>query len=123
MSVSRRSLLKGTVAVSAATAVPAIAFGADQTLTIYDSRIPESQAFAERATHRLDVVDLDATRWADLRGDLSGVRRISGLTGWSDWIVVRGLLEERGLRLTSESSIEAPISAKAHLFKWEMDVK
>jgi TAT (twin-arginine translocation) pathway signal sequence len=123
MSVSRRTLLKGTVAVSAATAVPAIASSAGQTLTVYDSRIPESQTFAKRATQTMDVAHLDATRWADLRGDLSGVRRIAGLTGWSDWIVARGLLEERGLRLTSEASVKAPISAKSHLFKWTMDVK
>jgi TAT (twin-arginine translocation) pathway signal sequence len=120
MSVSRRTLLKGTVAVSAATAVPALAADARQTLTVYDSRIPESQAFARRASRTLDVAHLDATRWADLRGDINGVRRVTGLTGWTDWIIARGFLEERGLRMTTEARVKAPISTKAHLFKWEM---
>jgi hypothetical protein len=46
--------------------------------------------------------------------------RIVGLTGWGDWVVVRGFLEERGFRLRSEAQVAAPLSGKTHLFRWEM---
>jgi hypothetical protein len=120
MSVSRRNVLKGAATISAAASIPAFAASGSQKLVIYDSRIPESQAFANGRHPQLDVAILDTSRWAELRGGMLGVRQITGLTGWSDWIVARGLLEERGLRLRSETSVPAPISGKAHLFRWEM---
>jgi hypothetical protein len=120
MSVSRRSILKGAATIGAAATVPAFAASARQTLLLYDSRIPESLSFANGRFPQLDVAHLDASRWVELRGGMSGVKHVTGLTGWSDWIVARGLLEELGLRLRSETSVPAPLSGKAHLFRWEM---
>lgn len=120
MSVSRRNVLKGAATLSAAASMPVFAASGGQVLVLYDSRIPESRSFARGHFPQLDVAHLDTSRWAELRGGMSGVRQVTGLTGWSDWIVARGLLEEHGLRMRSETSVPAPISGKAHLFRWEM---
>jgi hypothetical protein len=120
MSVSRRNVLKGAATISAAASMPAFAASGAQTLVLFDSRIPESRSFAKGRFPQLDVAILDTSRWAELRGGMSGIGQVAGLTGWSDWIVARGLLEEHGLRLQSEAAVPAPISGKAHLFRWEM---
>jgi hypothetical protein len=120
MIVTRRNVLKGAATVSAAASIPAFAAAGEQTMMIYDSRIPESLSFAKGHSLRYDVAALDATRWAELRNELPSVRHVTGLTGWSDWIVARGLLEEQGLRLRTEAAVPAPISGKVHLFRWEM---
>jgi TAT (twin-arginine translocation) pathway signal sequence len=120
MSVSRRNVLKGAATISAAASLPAFAASGAQTLVLFDSRIAESRSFAMGRHPKLDIAILDMSRWAELRGGLSGIGQVTGLTGWSDWIVARGLLEEHGLRLQSEAAVPAPISGKAHLFRWEM---
>lgn len=120
MNLSRRTMLKGAATIGAFGAAPAALAGNGRSLTIYDSRIAESRAFAKGRHPRLDVAALHETRWAELRGKLGTPQRIAGLTGWSDWIVARGLLEERGFRLRSENPVAARLSGRAHLFRWEM---
>jgi hypothetical protein len=120
MNLSRRTMLKGAATIGAVGTAPAILAGAGSALTIYDSRIAESRTFARGRTPSLDVATLDQTRWAELRGELATTQRVAGLTGWSDWIVARGLLEERGLRLRLEQRVAAPVSGRAHLFRWDM---
>lgn len=124
MIVSRRSLLKTGAAASAAIALSAMTDGQPRSLTLFDSRIPESRTFARTVSRNsatvIDLADSDATLWAQLREDFYGMQSVVGLTGWSDWVVARGFLEERGFRLTSQTSVPAPISGKAHLFRWEM---
>jgi hypothetical protein len=68
----------------------------------------------------IDVAVQDRQNWAGLRRELQETRQIIGLTGCTDWVNVRGLLEQRRLRLTSQTLVPAPLSGKAHLFKWEM---
>jgi hypothetical protein len=121
MIVSRRSMLKAGAAASAAITLPAFAAKSVSTLILFDSRIPESRAFARTASGAMiDLADIDTTQWAEFRANFAGTRRVVGLTGWTDWVTARGFLEERGLRLTSETSVPAPVSGKAHLFRWEM---
>jgi hypothetical protein len=122
MSISRRMILKGGAAISAAVTLPAIASAQTQIVAVYDSRIPESRSFAKTLGPALliDVAAQEYLNWVVVRQELLGTRQIKGLTGWTDWVNVRGLLEERGLRLTSQTSVPAPLSGKAHLFKWEM---
>lgn len=121
MIVSRRSMLKAGAAASAAITVPAFAAARVSTLILFDSRIPESRAFARTVSGvMIDLADIETAQWAKLRADFAGKHRALGLTGWTDWVTARGFLEERGLRLTSETSVPAPVSGKAHLFRWEM---
>ncbi|MBB3861644.1 hypothetical protein GGQ88_002932 [Novosphingobium hassiacum] len=47
-------------------------------------------------------------------------RYVTGLTRWSDWTVLRGLLEERGLRTTEETRVPGRLSGRDHLFRWSM---
>jgi len=122
--LDRRTVLKGAVVAGAAPLIAGAAAPA-RTLLVFDSRLPESLAFARHlgAVHRLDLAGAHASQWADLRGELPAVTRIEGLTGWSDWVAVRGELEARGLRLTAEDRVSAPLSGKAHLLRWTMQAR
>jgi TAT (twin-arginine translocation) pathway signal sequence len=122
MSVSRRTILKGAAGLSAAAAIPAVAPKTRDAVIVYDSRLPEARAFAaQRKGHQLiDIATAESEQWRALRMLPENVSRISGLTGWSDWVAVRGFLEERGLRLKAETNVAARLSGKAHLFRWDM---
>jgi hypothetical protein len=88
---------------------------------VFDSQVPESRAFvAGKSGRRFDLADAHATRLSALRSAAPGAGTIDGLTGWSDWVGLRGEFEARGFRLTREDCVAAPISAKAHLFRWTM---
>lgn len=124
MSLTRRSLLKTGAALSAAATLPATAravTGKAPDLLVYDSRLPESVAAMQgkSASLTLDLAQMEAANWAPLR-TLPAIRSAQGLTGWTDWVLLRGTLEDRGLRFQSETSVPAPVSGKAHLFRWEM---
>lgn len=111
MSISRRRMLQSSGAVMAAASAPAFAFQT-KTLTIFDSRHPPSRALAYGSNAKLDVAHEDSAFWHNIRsGPLP--ERIEGLTAWSDWVVVRGLLEERGKRVRTETP-------RGALFHWTM---
>lgn len=120
MRADRRTLLKYSVVVAALPLAGTTARATPQ-LIVFDSRVPESELFAAEITgHRLDLARAYETRWAALRGDLSDWGTVEGLTGWSEWIAVRGVLEAHGLRLRREDHVAAPLSGKANLFRWSM---
>lgn len=114
MKLSRRSLIKvGAVASLAASGTARAMAGAAPVLVIYDSRLPESRAFAALIpAPRIDVAQEDARFWASLRA-AAPKGRIAGLTRWSDLVVVRGYLEEQGRRLRHEMR-------QGMLFRWDM---
>ncbi len=118
MKADRRAVLKGGAVLGAAAGLPLAARAASHDLTVYDSRLPESRAFAQtrRGGPLLDLAD------ANLRA-LPAATRIEGLTGWSDWIDLRGELELRGLRLISETRVQARLSGRTHLFRWSMQAR
>ncbi|MFN3457797.1 MAG: twin-arginine translocation signal domain-containing protein [Novosphingobium sp.] len=119
MRVSRRSMLKGSALAGAVAATPAMAAMAKPApLVVFDSRIPESAAFA---------AGQGAVRMIDLaHGTAEGARAIkspsavTGVTRWSDWTALRGIMESQGLRLHEETRATAPLSGRAHLFRWTM---
>ncbi len=114
MRFDRRSLLKSGAVAGGLVAAPAAAKAFDPpALVIYDSRVLASRAFAHMAlADKIDVAQEDGTLWRNMRtANRSG--RVEGLTSWSDWVLVRGLLEERGLRV----KMEAPAGK---LFRWTM---
>lgn len=114
MTLSRRALLKRSGAVAAVVAtVPAVAMAErGSTLLVIDSRIPQSRALARLSAQTIDVAFEDAQFWQMFRsGPLPD--RVVGLTAWSDWVVVRGFLEERGKRVRAEVR-------RGALFHWTM---
>lgn len=113
MKLSRRSLLKSGAA-AAVLVVPAIPPAtAMPALVVFDSRHPASRALAKgMGLPTLDISREDANFWRGLRGVLPA-GAVIGLTGWSDFVIARGMLEEKGRRLVEE----VPYGA---LFRWKM---
>ena len=120
MRADRRTILKGAAALVAVPLAGGAALAMPR-LVVFDSRVSESASFAARmAGTRIDLAGAHETLWAGLRGYRGDIGTVEGLTGWSDWIAVRGELETRGLRLGREDQVAAPLSGKAHLFRWSM---
>ena len=89
-------------------------FASTPKLVVFDSRLPASVALARTSVASIDVAHEDARFWRGLRGLDRGP--VAGLTRWSDFVTVRGFLEERGLRLKAQT----PLPGQPHLFRWEM---
>jgi hypothetical protein len=110
--------------LGAASAVPTMATSRAPALALFDSNIPEARAFAKAAARKgiatIDVAGGDkALREIALRTpDVGGT--IIGMTGWSDWVVLRGLMEEQGKRLRNESRIVHKGTRQATPFEWVM---
>lgn len=122
MRVSRRSMLKGSALSGAVAATPAVAAMASPVpLVVFDSRIPESAAFAAaKDTQR--AIDL-ALGAADAARAIKFPQVVTGLTRWSDWTALRGVMEAQGLRLSEEIRAAAPLSGRTHLFLWTMTAR
>ncbi|MBF9152945.1 twin-arginine translocation signal domain-containing protein [Novosphingobium jiangmenense] len=122
MRVSRRSMLKGGALAGAVAATPAVAaMVKPSALVVFDSRIPESAAFA--AAHRgAAMIDLAHGTAEGVRA-INSPRAVTGVTRWSDWTALRGVLEAQGLRLSEETRAAAPLSGRTHLFRWTMTAR
>ncbi|MCX7285168.1 MAG: hypothetical protein NTX28_14190 [Novosphingobium sp.] len=122
MRLSRRSMLKGSALAGSAIAAPAFAAALPKVpLVVFDSRIPESCAFAaaHAGAEQLDLAQGVEKAWRAL----GSVRGVTGLTRWSDWTALRGALEEQGLRLGEEMRVPSPLSSRTHLFRWTMTAR
>jgi hypothetical protein len=114
MKIDRRSLLKSGAVAGGIAAAPIAARAFEPlALIVFDSRTLSSRAFARKMGGRkLDIAQEDILFWRNMRSARKG-GRVEGLTSWSDWVLARGLLEEKGLRVKTE--------AKAgKLFRWTM---
>ena len=115
MILSRRKLLASGAAAATIAAAGGLrlAAAALPSLVIYDSRRVDSLAFAQTiAAPRIDIAREDANLWRAVRGvAIQGT--VVGLTAWSDWVLVRGMLEEKGKRMRSETR-------NGRLFQWAM---
>jgi hypothetical protein len=116
MKLTRRTLLKsaliaGTAAINTRRVLAAAA--APLGLRVFDSTLPSSRVWLSLKTGpAIDVDNERRSRWAYLRSfEPYGV--VSGLTSWSDFVQVRGVLQEKGKRLRLESR-------RGDLFYWEM---
>lgn len=108
-------------------AAVALASGAGATLPatpaaggvlFFEPTSPEAraQAAVERG-QRLVALGGDPVRqWRDALGQHRGP--VGGLTRWSDYLILRGLAEERGLRLTREERV--PSAGGALIVRWQM---
>ncbi|WP_420383853.1 hypothetical protein [Novosphingobium sp.] len=45
---------------------------------------------------------------------------MTGLTRWSDWTLLRGVLQGKGLRLRSETRVDGAATGNSALFPREM---
>lgn len=116
MRTDRRGVLKGGALAGVAAAVPLAARAADaDALVVYDGRLAESASFAGG-----QGIDLAQVSLREAHGLLAGAARVEGLTRWSDWTVLRGLLEEQGLRRSAETHVGAPLSGHDGLLRWTM---
>ena len=89
--------------------------GPSPDVALFDSGVPESCLFAAGAAKLIETGLQRSNRWFALRAaTLQPGQSVAGLTTWSDWTVVRGMLSEKGLRVRSE------FSRADGLFEWEM---
>jgi hypothetical protein len=109
--VTRRALLGGAAGVTGFAAMPMAFANPRPDLHIFDSRLDPAPRLA-RAMH--DIANEDATHWRVSRGLAvkPGVR-VTGVTRWSDWVILRSLFNERGLRTRS-------LSMTGSIATWEM---
>jgi len=117
--VNRRGALALGGAAVAAGALPAAAARAPATgVLLFDPRSAPARALAAKAQgERLVAVVGDPVRlWRDALADDRGPVR--GLTRWSDYLLLRGLAEENGLRLRSETRV--PGEGGAMIVDWRM---
>jgi hypothetical protein len=129
--VTRRAILAGAATAGVAATLALRGGGAKEpALAIYDSRLPDARAFAVAARARgiplHDIAREDYDLWRTSRGiagrGIGGApgRAVIGMTGWTDWVSIRGLFEAQGLRVRHEARITSPRRAIATTFEWRM---
>lgn len=111
--ISRRGVLKGGALAGAAAVLPLAVRRAEARVLVYDSRIEASQEFA--AGQGIDIAQGMLTARRAL-ANLPRCASVVGLTRWSDWVGLRGMLQDRGFR--TEAEAHAPGSPA--LFRWSM---
>lgn len=120
MAVDRRTMLAaGGAAAILGPVRPAQAEAARRpAILIFDSRSVEARAEASRTFgHRLVALGDDPVRiWRDVIANHMGP--IAGVTRWNDYLILRGLAEERRLRLRSEERLAT--TGGAMIVRWRM---
>lgn len=110
--MNRREVLIATAGAATLTLLPSGAARARAAIAVYDGRSPESAAFAQQArsigVRLVDVAHEDVALWRGVRDGLGLVpgAQLIGMTGWSDWVLLRGFLGERGLRVRHEMRVD-----------------
>lgn len=86
-------------------------------ILLFDAGSPEAHRLAAQARgQRLIALHGDPVRlWRDTLADVAGP--IGGITRWSDYVILRSLAAERGLRVRREESI--PVEGRPLLIRWE----
>jgi hypothetical protein len=117
--VRRRELLGGAALLGAAGA-----FGLSRTtpraaeakVVIFDSERPASRAFAQSvsAPCHIDLAQEAHSNWRAIRSLQRG-EPVAGYTPWNAYVAARGWLEERGLRIVSET-----LDRRTGLVAWHM---
>lgn len=109
--VTRRALLGGAAGVAGIAVMPSALAKQEPALHVFDSRLG---LLKPRARVHHDVANEDASLWRASRdlavkpGD-----QVTGVTRWTDWIAMRGLFNERGLRTRR-------VTVAGNIATWEM---
>ena len=127
MKFDRRTAIKGSAMLGAGSAIPVSAAraGMDQPLAVHDSRLPEARAFLEgrQGEATLDIAGEEGRLWQASRRAAQQPRAVEGLTRWSDYVQLRELFEEQGLRVVAERKFAAPLAGRGELFRWTMQAR
>jgi hypothetical protein len=84
-------------------------------IAVFDAAVPTSRDLAAMARVQIETGSQRSTRWQALRSArVRPGQHVAGVTTWSDWTVVRGMLSQNGLRVRSEQRLPGG------LFQWEM---
>jgi hypothetical protein len=127
MKLDRRTTMKGSALLGASALLPlsAARATADQPLMVYDSRLKETHAFLQgRQGHpRLDIAGEEGSLWQAAREVGPRPRTAEGLTRWSDYVQLREIFEEHGLRVVAERKLAASLAGRGELFRWSMQAR
>jgi len=127
MKLDRRTAIKGSAMLGAGAAIPlSSAHGSiGAGLAIHDSRLEESRAFLQgrQGQMELDIAGEESRLWQAARKAAPHPRTVEGLTRWSDYVQLREIFEERGLRVVAERKLAAPLSGRGELFRWSMQAR
>ena len=127
MKFDRRTAIKGSAMLGAGAAIPASAAraGMERLLAVHDSRLPEARAFLKGRQDEavLDIAGEEGGLWQASRRAAPRPRAVEGLTRWSDYVQLRELFEEQGLRVVAERKFAAPIAGRGELFRWTMQAR
>lgn len=104
MTLNRRALIKGAAACSGAVGLAPLARAMPSVdIALHDSRFGMPLALA--ATRTIDLVDERRTHWATIRAGLGRARSVTGITTWSDYVLIAHELERRGFRRAAEGQV------------------
>lgn len=113
--LTRRTMLQGLLIAAGAAGAGASAWVGQDSMAraVFDSRIPDSLRWRDRlALPSIDIARQHANLWKELRAFAAG-GTVAGLTRWSDHVLARSLLQEKGLRLRFQAH-------RGSLYYWEM---
>ncbi|HLY57734.1 MAG TPA: hypothetical protein VKS60_19380 [Stellaceae bacterium] len=120
----RRAFLALSGGAVLAAGLPAAAIATTPRLVVYDSRLAAGRRFAEQAARDgrriFDIAGQDQRLWREARAGfgLSPGEGVTGITRWSDWVGIRFVLAERGLRVAAEEKVESETTGT--VFVWTM---
>lgn len=101
MTLNRRTLIKGAAAcggtLTLARTIPHV------DVALYDSRFGMPTDFG--AIRSIDLVDERRAHWATIRAGLHSARSVTGITTWSDYVLIAHELERRGFRRAAEGQM------------------
>ncbi len=124
--MKRRDMLMATGAATTAFLSAGSAASSQHTLTghdvltVYTQGSPQARDLAQKAAYTSsrviplagDLVEFWKTRIAKHRGP------IQGFTSWSEFVLLRGMAEENGMRLRAEAQLHS--TASKPVFRWMM---
>ena len=128
MRLGRREFMVGMLATGVQAilprGIPGILWRDKDTLLIYDSRIHGIENFMGSSgsgfANKLDIAVLDNKSWFGLMSaDLGRFSQVKGFSGWQDFVVMRDVFRDHGLRLRSPEARRDVAGGKS-LFIWCM---
>ncbi|MAW81950.1 MAG: hypothetical protein CMI63_17070 [Parvularcula sp.] len=117
LNMKRRDVLaSGIATVASITAARAGTLPGNHITIVFSPKVPQARILAQRAAPLNEAIPLNGelvTLWKNRLRNHGGP--LKGYTNWSDYVLLRGLAEEQGLRVREEIKLNA--SGKT-LFRW-----